>query len=307
MTALLDAVQALPLAVGGRPQRLEPLVVGFEVIAEGISVSGGSRFRHLLEPVTAAAVVFDEGWVLVDGGFDPRRVRDRAVRSRSFDYENYTAVVPPGDPLVDQVAELGLDWEHLSGAVLTHAHFDHTGAARLLGPTHPLIMQRAEWAHVVDVADERAAFMFREDVERDGLTVVLVDGDAELAPGLHVLDTSGHTPGHQSVVVELPDRTIVLAGDAADLRVNIERGIPCGSTVGTHGPASAAAAASVDCRRWMPHPALRCGPDTTLSGAPGARSSIARPVNAAQLNDSMANRVSTETPPSWAESRPDQT
>lgn len=242
MTALRDAAVALPLAVGGVPRRLEPLVVGFEVVAEAIAVSGGSRFRHLLVPVTAAAVVFDEGWVLVDGGFDPRRVRDRALRSRSFDYENYAAVVPPGDPLVDQIAELGLDWSHLAGAVLSHAHFDHTGAARLLSPTQPLIIQRAEWQHLTTVDDERAAFLFRDDLERDGLAVVLLDGDTELAPGLWVIDTAGHTPGHQSVVVELPGGTVVLACDAADLRANIERGIPCGSTVGASGPAKAEAA-----------------------------------------------------------------
>jgi glyoxylase-like metal-dependent hydrolase (beta-lactamase superfamily II) len=242
MTALRAAAEALPLAVSGPPRRLEPLVVGFEVIAEAISVSGGSGFRHLLEPVTAAAVVFDEGWVLVDGGFDPRRVRDRALRSRSFDYENYTAVVPAGDPLVDQIAELGLDWSHLAGAVLSHAHFDHTGAARLLSPAQPLIMQRAEWTHVTTVEDERAAFLFREDLERDGLTVVLLDGDTELARGLRVLDTAGHTPGHQSVVVELPGSTVVLAGDAAVLRVYVARGSGCGSTVGASGPAAAEAA-----------------------------------------------------------------
>lgn len=144
-----DASHALPLPVRGRPQRLVPLVVGFEVIAEAISIAGGSGFRHLLEPVTAAAVVFDDGWVLIDGGFDPSRVRDRQLRSASFDYENYTAVVPAGDPLVDQVTALGLAWSDLAGAVLSHAHFDHTGAARLLSAEQPLVMQRADRKSVV--------------------------------------------------------------------------------------------------------------------------------------------------------------
>lgn len=166
MTYLRDASDALPLALDGRPRRVEPLVVGFEVIAESISIAGGSGFRHLLEPVTAAAIVFDEGWVLVDGGFDPRRIRDRAVRMQSFDYENYTAVVPPGDPLRDQIAQLGLAWGDLRGAVLTHAHFDHTGAARLLSADQPLVVQRHEWEHAMGVEDERAAFLFRADLDR---------------------------------------------------------------------------------------------------------------------------------------------
>jgi N-acyl homoserine lactone hydrolase len=38
----------------------------------------------------------------------------------------------------------------------------------------------------------------------------LIDGDTELLPGLMVLETSGHTPGHQSVLVHLPQRGPVL-------------------------------------------------------------------------------------------------
>ncbi|MBB2975389.1 glyoxylase-like metal-dependent hydrolase (beta-lactamase superfamily II) [Microbacterium endophyticum] len=227
------------LAVNGAPQRIVPFVVGFEVIAEAISVAGGSRFRHLLEPVTAVAVVFDEGWVLIDGGFDPARIRDRERRIASFDYENYTAVVPAGDPLVDQVAAAGLEWSALAAALLTHAHFDHTGAARMLAPHQPLIMQRREWQHVVTTTDPRMDFLFVDDVVRPGLDVIVLDGDVELAPGLAALDTAGHTPGHQSFAVTLPDRTVVLAGDAADLRINIDSILPTGATVGADGDALA--------------------------------------------------------------------
>ena len=58
MTGVMEWTDAAPLALGGRPQRLVPLVLGFEPICEAISVRGGSTFRHLMEPVTAAAVVF---------------------------------------------------------------------------------------------------------------------------------------------------------------------------------------------------------------------------------------------------------
>jgi glyoxylase-like metal-dependent hydrolase (beta-lactamase superfamily II) len=228
-----------PLRVSGRPRRLVPMVVGYEPIAEATSLHGGSRFRFLMEPVTAVAVVFDAGWVLVDGGFDPARVRDRAVRTASFDYENYTPIVPPGDPLVDQIAEARLDPADLAAALLTHSHFDHTGAARLLSADQPLLLQRREWQHVRETTDARGNFLFRGDLDRDGLTLGLLDGDTPLAEGLTAIDTSGHTPGHQSFVVELPEHTVVLAGDAADLLDNIEREVRCGATVGVDGPAAA--------------------------------------------------------------------
>ncbi len=238
-STVVDHATLPPLRLSGRPRRLVPMVVGFEAIPEAVSLHGGSTFRHLMEPVTAVAVVFDEGWVLVDGGFDPARIRDRAVRTASFDYENYTPIVPPGDPLVDQIAEARLDLADLAAALLTHAHFDHTGAARLLAADQPLLLQRREWQHVRETTDPRGNFLFRADLDRDGLTLGLLDGDTPLAEGLTAIDTSGHTPGHQSFVVELPERTVVLAGDAADLLDNVEREVRCGSTVGTDGPAAA--------------------------------------------------------------------
>ncbi|MFT4215043.1 MAG: MBL fold metallo-hydrolase [Microbacterium sp.] len=231
---------AAPLSLSGRPVRLVPLVVGFESISESISVAGGSRFRHLMEPVTAVAVVFEEGWILFDGGFDPARIRDRARRRASFDYENYGPIVPAGDPLVEQIAAAGLVWAGLAAVVLSHAHFDHTGGVRLLADDQPVILQRREWEHVISTPDPRAAFLFVDDLVRESGTIVLLDGDIDgdvaIAPGVCAIDTSGHTPGHQSLVVELPDRTVVLAGDAADLRANVERCVPTGSTVGPDGP-----------------------------------------------------------------------
>ena len=243
-STVVDFSALPPLRLSGRPRRLVPMVVGYEPIAEATSVHGGSGFRYLMEPVTAVAVVFDAGWVLVDGGFDPARIRDRAVRTASFDYENYTPIVPPGDPLVEQIAEAGLDLADLAAALLSHSHFDHTGAARLLAPDQPLLLQRREWRHVCESVDPRGDFLFRDDLDRDGLTLGLLDGDTTLASGLAAIDTSGHTPGHQSFVVELPGGTVVLAGDAADLLENVEREIRCGSTVGPDGPAAADRAVS---------------------------------------------------------------
>lgn len=239
MANVRDDPDAARVDVDGRPIALIPLVLGFEAVAESVSVAGGSTFRHLMEPVTGAAVVFDRGWVLVDGGFDPARVHDRAVRREVFDYENYAPIVPRPDPLRRQIDAAGLSWSTLAAVVLTHAHFDHTGGVRMLRPGAPVILQRAEWEHLRGAADPRMAFHLPGDFERADLDIALVDGDTVLADGLDVIDTAGHTPGHQSVVVTLPERTIVLAGDAADLRANIEHRTPCGSSVGGDGAARA--------------------------------------------------------------------
>ncbi|MCW4385060.1 N-acyl homoserine lactonase family protein [Salinibacterium sp. SYSU T00001] len=213
----------------GSPRRLVPMVLGYEPISEALSIRGGRPERFLLEPVTAAALVYDEAWILLDTGFDVDVVRDPVRRGERFNYDSYTAVVPPGDPLRDQVAAAGLDWGRLAACAISHLHGDHSGGLRLVAGRAPLLIQAAEWEFATTVAGRRDVY-FREDYLRPELEVVLLDGDTEIAPGLTALDTSGHTPGHQSFQIELADRGIVLACDAADLRACIDEVRPCGFT-----------------------------------------------------------------------------
>jgi N-acyl homoserine lactone hydrolase len=48
-----------------------------------------------------------------------------------------------------------------------------------------------------------------------GARFELLDGDAEILPGLSVVATPGHTSGHQSVVVSTGNGVEVLIGDGA--------------------------------------------------------------------------------------------
>ena len=59
----------------------------------------------------------------------------------------------------------------------------------------------------------------------------LQDGDWEALPGLRLIDTRGHTEGHQSAIVELPESgTLVLPFDAGDLQENFDDEVLPGET-----------------------------------------------------------------------------
>ncbi|WP_306215243.1 N-acyl homoserine lactonase family protein [Actinoplanes sp. RD1] len=232
--------------VTGPPLRMHPMVVGYEPIIEAVSVLGGDPATFLLEPVTAAAVVHEDGWVLLDSGFNVGVVRDPEARGRHYNYDGYTALVPPGDPLADQLAALGLGWDTLRGVAISHIHVDHTGGLRHVPPGVPVAFQRAEYAFGAALTPDqaRACVVIPGDFLREGLDIALLDGDTPLAPGIVALDTAGHTPGHQSFQVALPSRTVVLACDAADLRRNIDEQVACGTTMRPEdGPAAARAVA----------------------------------------------------------------
>jgi N-acyl homoserine lactone hydrolase len=211
----------------GPVRRLYALVFGWEPIPESVSIRGGRNDFYLLEPVTGAAIVYDDGWVLIDTGFNPKLARDPELRAAHYTWPNYTAVIPPGDPLVDQVEVAGLDWGDLAFCAISHLHCDHGGGLRLLVDGPPVVIQRREHEFAMERAGLEHAY-FRTDYEIEGLDWLLVDGDVDLAPGLKALDTRGHTPGHMSFAVELSDQTIVLACDAADLMANITGRTPCG-------------------------------------------------------------------------------
>lgn len=215
--------------LGGRPLRIVPLVLGYEPISEAISVRGGDPSRFLLEPVTGAAVDFGDGWVLVDGGFNLDLVRDPVLRAAHYDYESYTAVVPPGDALAEGIEAAGLRWSELALVALSHLHLDHTGGLRLVPADTPVALQRREWEWLNEGVGRRETVVPGDVLDAD-VRVLLLDGDVALAPGFEAIDTRGHTPGHQSFRIDLADRSIVLACDAADLRRNLDERIPCGWT-----------------------------------------------------------------------------
>jgi N-acyl homoserine lactone hydrolase len=58
-------------------------------------------------------------------------------------------------------------------------------------------------------------YTISEWVEFEGATYVELEGEHEVLPGIRVVPTPGHSPGHQSVLVETDDGLAVVAGDVA--------------------------------------------------------------------------------------------
>jgi N-acyl homoserine lactone hydrolase len=113
-------------------------------------------------------------------------------------------------PSLDAKWEPGLrPWpldEEPVAVINTHLHFDHCGGNRRLAGV-PTYVQRSELEAAVEPNYLVAWVHF------PGESYVELDGDADLFEGVSVLFTPGHSPGHQSVVVEADDGLVVLGGD----------------------------------------------------------------------------------------------
>ncbi|MDQ2923139.1 MAG: MBL fold metallo-hydrolase, partial [Candidatus Dormibacteraeota bacterium] len=91
----------------------------------------------------------------------------------------------------------------------SHLHFDHCGQNAVFKHA-PFYIQRAELERA-----RREKSPTSEWFDFAGARFELMDGDAQIADGVRVVSTPGHTVGHQSVIVDTPDGGAVMIGDAA--------------------------------------------------------------------------------------------
>ena len=148
-------------------------------------------------PVHGFVVTHPGGAVLVDTGvggpqewLDDWRVVNRSV--------------------ADALAGLDMTPGDIDLVINTHLHFDHCGQNAVF-PHAPCYVQRAELARAERESPELYDWFGFANARFE-----LLDGDAEIVPGLSVLATPGHTAGHQCVLVRTGDGAgDLLIGDAA--------------------------------------------------------------------------------------------
>jgi N-acyl homoserine lactone hydrolase len=110
----------------------------------------------------------------------------------------------------EALADLDMSPADIGLVINTHLHFDHCGQNAVF-PHAACYVQRAEFDRATREAPELCAWFGWLNARFE-----LLDGDAEVLPGLSVITTPGHTVGHQSVVVQTAGGTSeLLIGDAA--------------------------------------------------------------------------------------------
>jgi N-acyl homoserine lactone hydrolase len=118
--------------------------------------------------------------------------------------------------------EVGFSAGDIDYVVNTHLHYDHCGNNAMF-PKATFLVQEVELSHATFPGWWESFPYVRKVFDISGLNYTLLRGDFEVLPGVSIIQTPGHTEGHQSVVVELErTRVVVLAGDAIYLPENYE-------------------------------------------------------------------------------------
>ncbi len=179
--------------------------------------------RNMGVPITIPFSMFlidhPKGLVIVDTGLNV----DNLPEGMKKDVHS-----TPDQRIDRQMVTLGYRPEDVKYVILSHMHVDHVGGMTLF-PDATFIVRKEElrmawWPEsyeggysFTDYKDTRCYKYIqpRDDEEVD----VFFDGS------LTLIDTRGHSRGHQSLIVNLPKTgRIVLAGDAVQVGENLSKG-----------------------------------------------------------------------------------
>jgi N-acyl homoserine lactone hydrolase len=161
-------------------------------------------------PTSGAALRFSAGCYLVQTGDGKNILIDTGLPP------DFSAPTMPslafGPTVLEHLAALGLGPKDIDMVISTHFDRDHAGYHEAF-PHAEHVVQRRHYELARAGAPRFAAA--RSHWDHPSLRYRLVDGDTELLPGLSLIETSGHAPGHQSVLVRLPQSgPVLLAIDA---------------------------------------------------------------------------------------------
>ncbi|MEQ5872344.1 MBL fold metallo-hydrolase [Sagittula sp. NFXS13] len=135
--------------------------------------------------------------------------------------------LPTAGELMGNLETAGIDPGTITHVVITHAHPDHIWGIRddfdeAILPQAQYFVSTAE--HDFWLQDGLAASMPADmqqfavgaanSLRVDGADWTLLNDEDEVVPGVRVINTPGHTPGHVSVVVESGGQQLIALGDS---------------------------------------------------------------------------------------------
>lgn len=202
-------------------------------------VPGRDYGTRIQIPVQMFLVDTSRGFILIDTGNDPDVMENaEGVWGRALATAARPVMEPRNHPL-EQLGLLGLTESDIRMVIYTHLHHDHCGGGRFF-PDAVHVVQKAEyrWA---SRPDQFASLTYvPSDFQHEQLSWKLMEGDLCILPGIHLISTPGHTPGHQSIALwDVPEcGSLIIAGDAINCESSITDDLPPGFTSDASAAAS---------------------------------------------------------------------
>jgi len=171
-------------------------------------------------PSYSVLIEHDDGLFLFDTGFD----LEHTSRVLPFELPEQT----PEQTIPAQLRACGFEPSDVTTLVNSHLHFDHVGGNKHLAEATVVVHERELEQARNCQPFERFGYSDRS-WDYDGASFRTIAGDTELARGLRLFETPGHTIGHYSLLVT-PDsgRPMVFAFDVVYTSEALEKGVQPG-------------------------------------------------------------------------------
>lgn len=188
---------------------------GLQSLDKTCMMRGIPRGQTIQIPVWSEAITGGPYKILVDTGIhDPVWVNENSGHFEQLPEEVFSVALQRAT---------GWKPEDIDIVIHTHMHYDHVGNNRLCKNAIFYVQQdeyahacsageNERWLYVSELFDEKAV---RHEQWR------LLDGDAEILPGIRVIRTPGHSVGHQSVLLDTKEGVVCIAGDVVNMRENL--------------------------------------------------------------------------------------
>jgi glyoxylase-like metal-dependent hydrolase (beta-lactamase superfamily II) len=188
--------------------------------------------RHRINMNLNLLLIQTEGRnILIDTG-----IGNRLNKRRREIYNPSEFMIPT------ELSKLGLQPEDITDVIMTHLHFDHAGGIVteqdgidvLTFPNAVYHIQSVEWQMAKEPDKlNKAAYQFEHQLallEQEG-KIQLIVGDAEIAKGVKLILTGGHSVGSQSVEIIKDGILHMYAGDIIPTSFHLHLAITSGYEV----------------------------------------------------------------------------
>jgi len=206
------------------------------VQAGGQKLDGGAMFGVVPKPLWEKRIGADERnriqlgmrFLLIEHPSGPILVDTGAGNKENEKFKDIYGIENQGrnqlTMLEDALAEVGVRPSDIVLVINTHLHFDHAGGNTRLGsngsveisfPNATYIIKRGEYEYATHPNERTAASYFDRNytpIEAAG-KVEFVSREKEVVKGIRVIPTPGHTPFHQSVLIESAGERAFFLGD----------------------------------------------------------------------------------------------
>jgi glyoxylase-like metal-dependent hydrolase (beta-lactamase superfamily II) len=193
--------------------------------AGGQALDGGAMFGVVPKPLWERRLAPDARnriqlgmrCLLIEHDIGPILIDNGAGNKEDAKFHDIYGVENAGDPgptrLEDGLRSIGIRPEDIVLVIDSHLHFDHAGgnttrdSAGIIRPTFPnarYAAQAGEYHYATHTNERTAGSYFAHNfvpIAEAGL-YDFVDGEAEIVSGIRALPTPGHTPHHQSILIE---------------------------------------------------------------------------------------------------------